>query len=382
MFFKDIIGQEEVKKRLIQSVRDNRISHAQLFLGPEGSGNLALALAYAQYILCSSKTDNDSCGQCPSCLKASKFIHPDLHFTFPIVVKKSDGKNICSDYLPEWRETLLGNPYMSLFHWLSTIDEDKNKQGNIPIAECHSIIKKLNLKSFESEYRILVMWRPEFLGKEGNALLKILEEPTAGTLFLLVAEKPDQIINTVLSRTQLIKIKKLSDREVTESLITNETLPAQTAEQIAAMSDGNYYEALQLASEEKENNFEKDFLEWMRRCYAIKKSFKEQFSWVEEFARIGKEKQKAFLDYGLHIVRQCLMVNYAPEQLIRMNAKERESYKKFVQFIHLDNGEELMKALSDASYNIERNANIKILFMDLSFKINSLLHVKAGHVNA
>jgi DNA polymerase-3 subunit delta' len=206
MLFNEIPGQEEVKSQLIRSVNENRISHAQLFLGPEGSGSLALAIAYAQYISCTERKEIDSCGECSSCRKYQKLIHPDLHFSYPFIASKEKKVEVSTDVIAAWREAIIENPFLGLEEWMQTLDAE-NKQPNINIAECHDIIKRLTYKSFESEYKVLIMWLPEYLGTEGNSLLKLIEEPPAKTLFILVAQNHDQILNTILSRTQLVKIK-------------------------------------------------------------------------------------------------------------------------------------------------------------------------------
>jgi DNA polymerase-3 subunit delta' len=227
MQFKQIVGQSLIKQRLINSVKENRVSHAQLFLGPAGSGSLALAVAYAQYLSCEDKQADDSCGECSSCRKYQKLMHPDLHFSYPFFAKHKDDTAIT--FIEQWREAFIANPYLSLDTWRGYL-EAENKQANINIAECHQIIKKLSFKPFESAYKILILWLPEYLDKEGNALLKIIEEPQPNTLFLLVAQNQDQILNTILSRTQLIKIPPLGFNEIKEYLITqhNQTVDAAT----------------------------------------------------------------------------------------------------------------------------------------------------------
>src|ERR1700744_2084820 len=216
MQFNQIVGQEAVKQRLINTVAENRVSHAQLFLGPEGSGSLALAVAYAQYLSCENKRPDDSCGECSSCRKYQKLVHPDLHFSYPFFAKHKE--DTATTFIEQWREAFLNSPYLTLDAWRGYLDAE-NKQANINIAECHQIIKKLSFKPFESAYKILILWLPEFLDKEGNALLKIIEEPQPNTLFLLVAQNQDQILNTILSRTQLVKIPALGYDEIREHLM-------------------------------------------------------------------------------------------------------------------------------------------------------------------
>src|ERR1700740_2732515 len=235
MQFKHIIGQEAVKQKLLGTVADNRVSHAQLFLGPEGSGSLALAVAYAQYLSCEDRQPDDSCGVCASCRKYQKLVHPDLHFSYPFFAK--DKNDTALTFIEQWREALTGNPYLSLDIWRSYLDAE-NKQANINIAECHQIIKKLSFKPFESVYKVLILWLPEYLDREGNSLLKIIEEPQPNTLFLLVAQNQDQILNTILSRTQLIKIPALGFEEIRHHLVEKHNQTIEAASQIAYLCNG------------------------------------------------------------------------------------------------------------------------------------------------
>src|ERR1700709_1187990 len=243
MQFKQIVGQDAIKQRLMNTVNENRVSHAQLFLGPEGSGSLALAVAYAQYLCCEDKQPDDSCGVCSSCRKYQKLMHPDLHFSYPFFAKHKDDNALT--FIEEWREAFLANPYLNLDTWRGYL-EAENKQANINIAECHQIIKKLSFKPFESEYKVLILWLPEYLDKSGNALLKIIEEPQPNTLFLLVAQNQDLILNTILSRTQLIKIPSLSYTDIKDYLIREQNQTETEAAEIAYLSNGNLTEALSL----------------------------------------------------------------------------------------------------------------------------------------
>src|SRR5690606_4393157 len=261
MRFKEIVGHQSIKEQLVNTVKNNRVSHAQLFLGPEGSGSLALAVAYAQYINCEHRTDEDSCGQCPSCRKYEKLIHPDLHFSYPFFPTKELA--VATDVLKEWREAFLTNPYLGMDYWRDRLDAG-NKQANIPIKEAHDIIKKLRLKAYEAEYKVLIMWHQEYLDKEGNALLKLIEEPPAKTVVLLVAENHEKILNTIISRTQLVKINKVSHEEITNYLVEKHSLPHNEASEIAFIADGNIQEALNLLqNKEHSSNFQL-FVEWLR----------------------------------------------------------------------------------------------------------------------
>ncbi|RYD91818.1 MAG: hypothetical protein EOP54_21805, partial [Sphingobacteriales bacterium] len=266
MQFKQIVGQHAVKQRLITSVQENRVSHAQLFLGPEGSGSLPLAVAYAQYLSCEDKQPDDSCGACSSCRKYQKLMHPDLHFSYPFFAKHKDDTALT--FIEQWRDSFLANPYLNLDAWRDSL-EAENKQANINIAECHQIIKKLSLKPFESQYKVLILWLPEYLDKEGNALLKIIEEPQPNTLFLLVAQNQDQILNTILSRTQLIKITAPGYDEIKDYLLLEQGQPQGIAAEIAYLSNGNISEAIAMTRQDS-SNYHNLFVQWLRLCVTNK----------------------------------------------------------------------------------------------------------------
>ena len=371
MQFSTIIGQREIKQRLVNTVKENRVSHAQLFLGPEGSGSLALAVAYAQYVSCEDKQENDSCGVCSSCRKYQKLVHPDLHFSYPFFAKKSDETAL--NYIEEWRDAFLANPYLSLDIWRSYLQAE-NKQANINIAECHQIIKKLSFKPFESPYKILILWLPEYLDKEGNALLKIIEEPQPNTLFLLVAQNQDQILNTILSRTHLVKIPRLKDEVIKEYLIAEHNQTEHAAAEIAFLSSGNLTEALAMLGE-NENSFHDMFVNWLRMCYANKKG-SDILSFVDELAKIGRENQKNFMRYGISYVRECCMILAGASNLVHLPADELDTAQKMTKVMSLPMAEAIGNILEKAHYHVERNANPKILFLDVSLQLVSVLNFK------
>lgn len=377
MLFQEIIGQESVKKRLIHSVSDNRVSHAQLFLGPEGSGSLALALAYARYLCCENKSSEDSCGICSSCVKYNKLAHPDLHFVFPVNTSPIyDGTKPLSDYfLEHWRKSLLSNPYLNLNQWYEAIGIEK-KQGLINAEESHEIIKKLALKAYESEYKIMIIWMPEKMNPSAsNKLLKLLEEPPEKTVFLLVCENQEQLLSTILSRTQLVKILRLSDAGIENGLIKNQNLSPETAKSIAFLCDGNYNEALQLIdANDNEKLYSATFISWMRFCYQVK--VPDIMKWVEDVSAHGREKQKSFLNYAIQMIRESLLLNYADKSMVKLNGDIFDFLTKFAPFIHGANCMSMTEELNRAYSHIERNANPKILFLDLSFKMMKLLKVK------
>ena len=370
MLFKDIPGQQAVKKRLINSVNEARISHAQLFLGPEGSGSLALALAYAQYISCLEKLPDDSCGKCSACTKYQKLIHPDLHFSYPFITKASAETSV--NYIKEWRNAIAENPFMGIDQWMEYLDAE-NKQPNINIAECHAIIQKLVLKSFEAEYKIILIWLPEYLGAAGNSLLKLIEEPPAKTLFILIAQNYEQILATILSRTQLIKIPKLADEELKAYLIDN-GCPQEKAGRIAYLANGNIAAAQQLLAED-DDDLESLFIQWFRLCYGRKGV--EINDWIEQVAnaRFGRENQKSLLRFGLQVVRDCLMVNLDQTSIIKFESKHFE-LNKLANTINFENEPLIIKGFEQAIYHIERNANPKIMFLDLSIQMMRNLQLK------
>ncbi|MBU1373901.1 MAG: hypothetical protein KKG25_11695 [Bacteroidetes bacterium] len=368
MQFKDIVGQEAVKNHLIQTVKDERISHAQLFLGPEGSGSLALALAYAQFISCENKLENDSCGECSSCRKYNKLVHPDLHFSYPFFAKHKE--DTATTFIEEWRKAFLANPYLGLDEWRDQLSAD-NKQANINIAEAHSIIQKLSLKPFESEYKVLILWLPEYLEKEGNALLKVIEEPSQKTLFLLVAQSQEQILNTIISRTQIVKIPKLKAEDIERFLIKDKGLDTTSAAQLAYLSNGNLQIAQHLLIH-KENDYHELLRTWLGASWK-----NNGLKFVElsegELAKMGRENQKNFLRYGINLMRECMLFLAETPGLIHLPEKELEFISKFSQILNLAKAEAIAEELEKAHYHIERNANPKILFLDVSLKLVKIL---------
>ncbi len=372
MLFRDIIGQQGIKERLLRSVSDGRISHAQLFLGPQGSGNLALAMGYAQYISCLNKQADDSCGTCSSCVKYNKLIHPDLHFVYPVALSKD--VRTSTDVMPKFREAFLDNPYMTLFNWFEQLDAE-NKQAVIGVEESGEILRKLSLTTYEAEYKIMIIWQAEKMNQAAaNKLLKILEEPPDKTLFLLVCESEDQLLRTIVSRTQLIKIPKMTDADLMNALVDQKGLSAAAAEKMAHLADGNYAEALLLINE-NENAAQNlaSFQKLMRA--SLKFNPPGVFAWIDEVNAAGRERQKNFINYALHIIRESMVLNYGDASLVKLGADEQDFVKKFAPFIHAKNIERFMDELNKAYYHMERNANAKILFMDLAFKFNELLNI-------
>lgn len=378
MQFKDIIGQQEVKWSLLQMVNENRISHALLFFEQPGSGGLALAYALAQYINCENKTNNDSCSTCASCIKISKLVHPDLHFSFPAAkIDKKAPKGLSSELMADWREALLLNPYMQLNEWYDYIGIE-NKQAIIREEESDAIVHSLSLKAFEAKYKIHIMWQADKLNiAAANKLLKIIEEPPDSTLFILVTDNYEQLLPTILSRTQLIKIKRIADADFKEALTVKKQLAAKDAKRIMHLSDSNYALATQLLAEEKTIiDIEQRFRDWLRLCYNIYKNYKAVSKWVDEMATEVREHQKNFLAFGLQTIRESMIANYAGYEYSRFDEESFEGFEKLSKMIHHNNIDLFMNELNSACFHIERNANPKILFLDLSFKMHHILRTE------
>ena len=365
MLFKEVLGQEKLKELLMHSVREGRVPHAQLFLGSKGSANLALALALAQYVACNNKQQDDSCGKCPSCLKHLKFVHPDLHFVFPVATTSNvKTKPISKNFLSEWRDLLDENPYFSVFDWLKHIGVN-NKQGLISVEESAHVLKDLSLKPFEGENKMILIWMPEKMNVQAaNKLLKIIEEPPQKTLFLLVAESTENMLSTVLSRTQLIKVPRHSDEDL-ENYLTNRGVEQSKVKMISALVEGNINEALQLADyvEDAEQN-SLSFVKWMRLCFSALqvKDIDKLVQWSENMAKAGRETQKSFLLYASNVMRDALLKNYGVETMMKMNLGGQDfTMEKFAPFIHAGNCMEIISELNMAQLHIERNANPKIV---------------------
>ena len=396
MQFEKIIGQQEIKKQLVEMVQHNRLSHALLFLSKEGGGALSLAIALAQYITCEKanpysqnknsgsslfeepstfnlqpSTSNDSCGTCPSCTKANQLIHPDIHFSYPVVTKKSGTPPLSSDYIKEWRDFVKEYPYGNVYDWLQFIGAE-NKQGNITAHECNDIIHKLSLKSFESEYKVLIMWMPEYLGTEGNKLLKLIEEPPPNTLFILIAENEILLLPTIVSRCQMIKIPALEIADIEKALIEKNNVSATQARQIAATSEGNFREALQLL-ENAEEDWQSLLREWLNAI--LKTGPIAQTKWVEETSRLGREKQKQFLRYFNHLLEQSIRSKIMGSS-IQLPDNEKDFAIRLNKLADISQQQAIIEELDRASYHIERNANAKILFHALTIRLYHIIQDK------
>ena len=383
MLFSEIIGQQEIKKRLIHTVAEQRIPHAQLLRGAEGIGKLQLAIAYAQYICCENRTETDSCGVCPSCVKYKKMAHPDLHFVFPIIKPTGKQSVVCDDFISEFRKMVLEKMYFSVNEWYAEISGDA-KQGLIYSNESEEIIRKLSLKTYESEYKIMIIWLPEKMHETcANKLLKILEEPPEKTVFLMVSNEPDQLISTILSRTQHVHVPRLSENEISRALLRNDDLEIESddAAYAAHIANGSYLNALSVLSESDENkqNFDR-FVMIMRLAWQVgnKKdhaSLKTLRKWSDDMAAagIGRERQKNFLIYAQRMTRENFIRNMQLPDLNYLTTTEADFSHKFSPFINERNVEDLMAEFALAERQIEQNVNAKMIFFDLVLKVIMLL---------
>jgi DNA polymerase III subunit delta' len=413
MSFTNIIGQAEVKQSLVELVQLNRLSHALLFLGNEGSGALPLALAFAQYIVCGKVNEQlaggsgllqDACGVCPACVKSKRLIHPDIHFSYPVIPRKSGDKPVSTDYSREWREFIDKYPYGNAYDWLQFIGAE-NKQGNITAHECNDIIHKLSLKSFESGYKILVMWMPEYLGNEGNKLLKLIEEPPADTLFIFVAENESLILPTILSRTQLVRIPGPESEDIEKALEAGQAevghapksggrqrsdekgrqrsdeegnqrsggfagLPADQARRIAAICEGNYREALQLIRH-AEDDWQGLLREWLNAI--LKNGPLAQVKWIEEISKSGRERQKQFLRYFNHLLEQAIRLRYMAPSRLHIPDNEKDVALRLNKIADISQQKAIIEELDRAAYYIERNAHAKMLFHALTIKLYHII---------
>ena len=393
MQFKDVVGQTGIKQHLIEMVEHNRLSHALLFLGKDGSGALPLALAFAQFVICqpiASPVVEDLFGGMsaldikPSYLspeelegqenfqRAGKLMHSDLHFSYPVISKKPGDRPKSTDYINEWRAFIKQSPYGNAYDWLQFIGAE-NKQGNITAEECNDIMRLLSLKSFESGYKVLVLWMPEYLGKEGNKLLKLIEEPPANTLFILVAEDEEQILPTILSRCQLVKIPKLEIKEIEEALLAKAGASTETAAQVAAICEGNYREALQLL-QHNEEDWQTLLKEWLNST--LRGGLIKQVKFAEDMSKLGREKQKQFLLYFNHLIGQSIRIKVLGNNAFAIADSEKEFALRLNKIASVSQQQAIIEELDKATYYIERNANGKMLFQALTIKMYHILQNK------
>jgi DNA polymerase-3 subunit delta' len=393
MLFKDVIGLGATKQHLAEMVEQNRLSHALLFLGKEGSGVLPLALAFAEYVVSLPQAapvvedlfggmtalepapafiHPDDIAAQPAFERAGQMIHPDLHFSYPVIPKKPGDKPLSSDYIQEWREFMKLYPYGNVYDWLQFIGAE-NKQGNITADECNDIIRKLSLKSFESAYKVLLLWMPEYLGKEGNKLLKLIEEPPPNTLFLLVAESEEQVLATILSRGQLVKVPAPENPEIEQALIDRAKAAPDTARQIAGICEGNYREALQLMQHADED-WQSLLRDWLNAT--LKGGPMAQVKFTEEVSKLGREKQKQFLRYFNHLLEQSVRIKVLGPDGVMLADTEKDFAQRLNKIASVSQQQAIIEELDRAAYYVERNANAKMLFQALTIKLYHIIQNK------
>jgi DNA polymerase-3 subunit delta' len=377
MLFSEVIGQQEIKAKLRNLIKFNRLSHALLLHAPEGAGGLPLALAFAQFLVCEQVPGKDdhnnfpaeSCNECPSCKKAAGLVHPDIHYSYPVVTKKQGEKPVSTDYISEWREFISQFPYGTIFDWLQFIQAE-NKQGNISANECNEINRKLSLKSFESGYKILIMWMPEYLGNEGNKLLKLIEEPPPDTLFILVTENDAHILPTILSRVQIIRLPRPSVPEIQEALVSRAGVQPEQSRQLAAVSEQNYREALRQL-QHGQDDWQGLLREWLNAV--LKTGPLAQVKWVEEIGRAGREKQKQFLQYFGHLLEQAIRMRMAGRNLEDLPDSEKDFASRLNKIADLSAQQAIVEEINKSVYYIERNAHAKMLFHALTIRLYHIL---------
>jgi DNA polymerase III subunit delta' len=373
MQFSRIIGHAGLKAKLIGNIRERRIAHAQLFVGPRGSGNLPMALAYARYLLCEQKEEADSCGRCSSCMQMEKLEHPDLHLAFPIYLLEK--VRTCDHFVQDWRKAVIEQPYLDLDMWRQTL-ESENKQLRMGVDVAHEIQKRLSLRSFRGGHKVMLIWQPELMDTAAsNKLLKVLEEPEPATVFLLVCNDAEQLLATIMSRAQLLKVPAIPPMALAETL--RERYPELTkemSEMIGLRSEGDLLESFEMAEKGEEELFV-FFRDWLRTCYA--RSVVETGDFADQFQKMGRERQKSLLRYGLQMIRQCVLEWQQVPELVRSIGQENEFVQKFSKLVHHGNADGIREEFEKAHVHIERNANPKILFMDMSYRIMGLLKSKA-----
>ena len=372
MQFKDVISSPKVTKLLLKEVKSDRVSHAQMFLGPEGSGKLPLAIAFSQYLLCDNPTAKDSCGQCPNCQKVASLTHPDLHFVYPVVISKADHVSSSDDVRAEWNDIVLKQQYFNIDSWLDRLD-NAGKNPIIGVEESRHIMKKLSLKSYGEKFKIMIIWLPERMNAPAaNKMLKLLEEPPEKTIFFLVCDNTEAILPTIISRTQIINIPASETDDIAKYISKKYGVEKSVAESVSALAQGNIVEAINAVQGDKMHHaYFELFVKLMRAAYAANPN--ELIAVAEEVADLDKERQKNFVKYGLHIFRESIIMNYMRDKLLNLRNEEKAFLEKFARFINNQNITELIEEFDLAHYHLERNANSKILFTDLVIKLTKLL---------
>ena len=383
MLFKDILGQDHIKNYLITTANAGRIPHAQLFIGPEGSGTLPMAMAYAQYILCNNSDGENTTGNSACNLKFEHISHPDMHFVYPITsTDEVKGDSVVStNFLDQWRGFVKENPYGSLFDWYKKLEIPK-KQGIISVKESAAINKNLSLKAYEGGYKVMIIWMADKMRTDAaNKLLKLLEEPPEKTIFILISESIDDLLQTIISRCQVVDFLALPEQVITDALIATHKVEANLAKKIAHQCEGNYNKALHLLHKDDDDSvFEEWFINWVRAAFKAKGNasvIADLISWSTTIAKEGRETQKNFLQFCIQFFRQALLLNYQATDLVYLEPNfENFKLEKFAPFVHGNNIMDIFKELEDAMYHIERNGNSNIILTDLSIKLTRLLHKK------
>ena len=381
MLFKDILGLTHIKKHLTSSADAGRIPHAQMFVGPEGSGTLAMAIAYAQYVLCNN-TGGENNEQNEACnIKCHSLSHPDLHFTFPVANNhKIKSHAVSNHFMEEWRQFVREQPYGNLFDWYQVLGIEK-KQGQIGVDEAQEVVKKLALKSYEGKHKLMLIWMADKMNiAAANKLLKLIEEPPDKTIFILVVQDEEQIIQTIRSRCQILHFPPLAEEAIAQGLIEKGAMKDE-ALRIAHEANGDFNKAIDIMNNDSEDLvFEKWFVQWVRSAFKAKgnkAAIHELILWSDEVAKTGRETQKKFLSYCISIIRQALLINYNTQELAYMNIQvEGFQLEKFAPYVHENNILEIVEELETAIYHVERNGNSKLIFTDLSIKLTRLLHKK------
>ena len=372
MKFKEVIGQEEAQQRLIQMVSEGRVPHAMMFCGPSGCGKMALALAFASYLLCkNSEGTDDSCGTCQQCAMLRSWSHPDLLFTYPVIKpsgSSADHKTISDDYAREWREMLSEGPYFSMDQWLEKMKAG-NQQALIYVAESEVLIRKLSMKSSQGGYKVNIIWLPERMREDcANKMLKIIEEPPQQTVFLMVCEEPERLLETIRSRVQRIDIKRIETQSIEKALVEQRAIDEVMAHQIARASNGDWLKALEELDASNENHQFLDlFILLMRQAYM--RNVKDLKVWSENVAALGRERQKRMLVYFQHLVRENFMYNFGNPELVYMTTAESNFAKNFARFINEANVIEINDIFATALRDIGQNGNPKMVFYDVALKM-------------
>lgn len=372
MLFKAIPGLLHTKKLLTEAVKNNHTAHAQLFVGTEGALNLPLALAYAAYLHCENRGDNDACGTCAACSKNLKYIHPDTHFVFPLSNIKSDKdeERFKAEITKSWRSFLLEQPFGNLNDWTTSYGGE-DKQALISREESREIIKTLSLKPFESKHKVMIIWQPELMHPSAaNGILKILEEPAAHTYFMLVTNAADKLLPTIISRTQIVSVPLLQDNEI-ESELVQQGIETSKAKKIAQLAEGNMGLALRLTDSEEDDNATR-FIEWMRACF--KRSYSQLVGLSENYHALDKLSQKNLMAYSVNILRETLLNLSGASLMNRLQGEELKFVQDFSKVMSVEKIDQSFTLMNEASYHLERNGSAKMIFLDLSIKLSKIIH--------